>query len=124
MSRPHYVHSRREEPHIGPEWISIGVIVGPVGVKGAVRLKVFTDDLKAVLEKGAVTVFPEKHSTGEQRDCKLMHKIKVGYACQISGVSDRDHAESLKGLKLYVSRKSLPNIEEDGRYYYEDMKGL
>lgn len=124
MSRPHYVHSRRAEPEIGPEWISIGVIVGAVGVKGAVRLKVFTDDLEAVLKRGTVTLFPDQHSKGEQRDVKLMHRIKVGYACQISGVSDRDQAEALKGVKLYVSRENLPEIEEEGSYYYEDMEGL
>lgn len=124
MSRPQYVHSRREEPEIGPEWISIGVIVGAVGVKGAVRLKVFTDDLEAVLAQGDVTIFPDQYSKGEQRDVKLMHKIKVGYACQVSGVSDRDQAESLKGLKLYVARENLPEIEEEGSYYYEDMEGL
>ncbi|PCI32876.1 MAG: 16S rRNA processing protein RimM [Alphaproteobacteria bacterium] len=124
MSRPQYVHSRREEPEIGPEWISIGVIVGAVGVKGAVRLKVFTDDLEAVLLRGAVTIFPDQHSTGEKRDVTLMHKIKVGYACQISGLDDRDQAESLRGVKLYVPRDELPKIEEDGSYYYEDMEGL
>lgn len=124
MSRPQYVHSRREEPEIGPEWISIGVIVGAVGVKGAVRLKVFTNDLEAVLKRGSVTIFLNQQSTGEQCDVKLMHKIKVGYACQISGVNDRDQAESLKGVKLYVSREHLPKIEEDGSYYYEDMEGL
>lgn len=124
MSRPQYVHSRRAEPEIGPEWISIGVIVGAVGVKGAVRLKVFTDDLAAVLDRGAVTLFLDRHSTGEQRDCSLMHKIKVGYACQISGVEDRDQAEALRGVKLYVARENLPKIEEEGSFYYEDMEGL
>ena len=124
MSRPQYVHSRRAEPEIGPEWISIGVIVGAVGVKGAVRLKVFTDDLAAVLDRGAVTLFLDRHSTGEQRDCSLMHKIKVGYACQVSGVEDRDQAEALRGVKLYVARENLPKIEEEGSFYYEDMEGL
>ncbi|VAV90304.1 hypothetical protein MNBD_ALPHA01-2125, partial [hydrothermal vent metagenome] len=69
MPRPQYVHSRRAEPEIGPEWISIGVIVGAVGVKGAVRLKTFTDDLRAVLGRGMVTIFPDIDSRGERHDC-------------------------------------------------------
>lgn len=124
MSRPQYVHSRREEPEIGPEWISIGVIVGAVGVKGAVRLKVFSEDLEAILDRGPVTLFPDVRSTGEQVTCKLMHKIKVGYAVQLAGLTDRTEAEALKGVKLYVARDSLPDIEEDGSFYYEDMEGL
>jgi len=123
MPRPNYVHSRRAEPEIGPEWVSIGVIVGAVGVKGAVRLKTFADDLPSALSAGAVTVFPNTTSQGEQRDCKLMHKIKVGYACQISGIEDRNQAEAFRGVKLYVPRESLPEIE-DGSFYYEDMEGL
>jgi len=124
MSRPQYVHSRREEPDIGPEWISIGVIIGAVGVKGAVRLKVFTDDLAAILKRSPVTLFPDAQSPGEPHDCKLLHKIKVGYACQISGVTNRTEAETLKGVKLYIPRQGLPEIDEEGSYYYEDMEGL
>ncbi len=124
MSRPQYVHSRREEPEIGPEWISIGVIVGAVGVKGAVRLKVFTNDLESVLSRGPVTLFLDAYSKGTQHDAKLMHKIKVGYALQISGVEDRTQAEGLKGVKLYVARESLPEIEEEHSFYFEDMEGL
>lgn len=124
MSRPHYVHSRREEPEIGPEWIAIGVIVGAVGVKGAVRVKVFTDDLESALVQNAVTIFPDAKSKGEQYDCKLMHKIKVGYAVQMSGIIDRTAAEELKGVKLYIPRADLPEIEEDDSFYYEDMEGL
>jgi len=124
MSRPQYIHSRREEPEIGPEWVSVGVIVGAVGVKGAVRLKAFTDDLDSVLARGRVTIFRDRNSKATQHDVTIMHKIKVGYACQISGASDRTEAESLKGVKLYVSRENLPKIEEEGSFYYEDMEGL
>lgn len=124
MSRPSYVHSRRVEPDIDPKWIAVGVIVGAVGVKGAVRLKSFSDDLPMVLERGPVTVFPDRNSRGEQRNVKLMHRIKVGFACQLSGVQTRDGAEELKGLKLYIARENLPNLEEEDSYYHDDITGL
>ncbi len=100
------------------------MIVGAVGVKGAVRLKVFTNDLESVLSRGPVTLFLDAYSKGTQHDAKLMHKIKVGYALQISGVEDRTQAEGLKGVKLYVARESLPEIEEEDSFYFEDMEGL
>ena len=124
MSRPQYVHSRREEPEIGPEWVAIGVITGAVGLKGGVRLKVFTDDLSAALDSGKITIFPHVNSTGEKHDGTLMHKIKTGYAVKLSHIDDRNDAESLKGLKLYISRDRLPKIKEEGSFYYEDMEGL
>ncbi|NOZ42517.1 MAG: 16S rRNA processing protein RimM [Alphaproteobacteria bacterium] len=124
MSRSQYVHHRRAEPDIDPKWIAVGVIVGALGVKGAVRFKSFSDDLPAVFDRGPVRIFPDRHSTGEQRDAEVMHRIKIGYACQISGVSSRDDAEGLKGVKLYVAREELPEITEDGSYYHDDMTGL
>ena len=124
MSRPSYVHSRRAEPDIDPKWIAVGVVVGAVGVRGAVRLKSFSDNLAAVLERGPVTVFPDRNSSGEVRDVRLMHKIKAGYACQLSGVQTRDEAEAQKGLKLYIARENLPELEEEDSYYHDDITGL
>lgn len=124
MSRPHYVHSRRDEPEIDSGWLAVGVIVGAVGIKGAVRLKSFSDDVQAIFDRGPVTLFPDQHSQGQQRDVRLLHRIKAGYACQLSGVKTRDEAEEMKGVKLYVARENLPEIDQEDCYYYEDMTGL
>jgi len=124
MSRPNYVHARRREPEIDPRWIAVGVIVGAVGIKGAVRLKSFCDDLSAVFDRGPVTIFPDPHSPGELCSIHLMHQIKVGYACGISGIQTRDEAEALKGLKLYIARDNLPELEEEDSFYHDDITGL
>jgi 16S rRNA processing protein RimM len=42
---------------------------------------------------------------------------------KISGVEDRDAAEAIKGLDLYVSRGSLPKLDE-GEFYFSDLIGL
>jgi 16S rRNA processing protein RimM len=39
-------------------------------------------------------------------------------------VPDRDAAEKLTNIKLYVSRDRLPPVEDDETFYYADLIGL
>ena len=42
---------------------------------------------------------------------------------KISGIEDRNAAEAIRGLDLYVSRCSLPDLD-DGEFYFSDLIGL
>jgi 16S rRNA processing protein RimM len=42
---------------------------------------------------------------------------------QIDGITDRDTAESLRGLRLYIPRSRLPELEAE-TYYHADLIGL
>lgn len=124
MSRPQYVHSRREEPEIGPEWVSLGVITGASGLKGAVRLKVFAEDRASLTDFGPVSMFGRTLQDRQSFELKLLHNVKGGVAVHLSGITDRTMAEAIKGVKLYIERDALPAIEEDDSFYYEDLEGL
>jgi len=100
--------------------VCIGVIAGPHGVRGLVRIKSFTENPKAVADYGAAT-----DETG-----KVSYKLRiVGGASKgqvrvkLEGVDDRDAAEALKGTKLFVPRDVLPEPEED-EFYHADLIGL
>jgi len=41
----------------------------------------------------------------------------------LNGVADRNAAEALKGLRLYVSKDALPEPDED-EFYHADLLGL
>lgn len=41
----------------------------------------------------------------------------------LTGVGDRDTADALKGLRLYVARDALPPPEDD-EFYHSDLLGL
>ena len=116
--------SRGAEAAIGPEWVCIAAITGAQGVRGNVRLKVFTEDLASVADYGPVTLFTEEHPRGEKHKIQLLHSIKGGIAARLEGVKDRDRALALKGQKIYVEKGSLPDLEEDDSFYYEDLVGL
>ena len=42
---------------------------------------------------------------------------------RLKGVADRDAAEALKNLRLYVARERLPQPDDD-EFYYADLIGL
>ena len=42
---------------------------------------------------------------------------------QLSGIDDRDQAEALRGLRLYLPRAALPPPAEE-EYYHADLIGL
>lgn len=42
---------------------------------------------------------------------------------QIDGINDRDAAESLRGLRLYIPRSRLPELDAE-TYYHADLIGL
>lgn len=104
--------------------VCLGAVFGASGVRGAVRLKVFTEDLNAISGYGPVTVFSHNHPDGEKHKVKILHPVKGGVAATLKGVNDRNKAEALKGAKLYIEKSALPKLEEEDGFYFEDLVGL
>jgi 16S rRNA processing protein RimM len=99
--------------------ICVGVITGAQGVRGAVRIKSFT----AAPEDGAA-YGPVADETGERIFAlRAIGRAKGVVIATISGIADRDAAERLKGVRLYVARDRLPAPGEE-EYYHADLIGL
>jgi 16S rRNA processing protein RimM len=99
--------------------VCVGVIVGAHGVRGAVRIKSFTAEPKDVARYGPL------EDEGGERQVRLR---VVGSAtgvviARIAGVADRNQAEELRGLRLYLLRAALPPSGEE-EYYHADLIGL
>lgn len=66
--------------------------------------------------------------TGADGDAAISLTLKnpqgSHFLAEVEGVRDRTQAEALKGTELYVPREALPDIEEDGAYYIEDLIGM
>ena len=90
------------------------------GLRGEVRLRSFTQDPTAVTAYG-----PLESEDGTRRfTIEGLRPAKDAFVAQIAGVGDRDAAEKLTNLKLYVSRDRLPQIEDDDTFYHADLIGL
>ncbi|HWE73453.1 MAG TPA: ribosome maturation factor RimM [Stellaceae bacterium] len=97
----------------------LGIITGAHGIRGRVRVKSFTADPEAIAAYG-----PLSDESGARRfDLELTGAQKGVLIAYIKGVDDRNAAEALRGLRLYVNRAALPPPEED-EFYETDLIGL
>ncbi|HTL64414.1 MAG TPA: ribosome maturation factor RimM [Pseudolabrys sp.] len=102
------------------ERICVARIGAAHGVRGEVKLWSFTEDPAAVANYG-----PLETEDGKQRfEIEAMRPAKDHFVARIAGVSDRDAAERLRNLELYVPRARLPKINEQDTYYHADLVGL
>ena len=98
--------------------ILLGVVIGAQGLKGEVKVKTFTET-------------PEKlgaHGPLHTRDGRTLVVANVRTAkdaaiVSFESIADREAAESLKGVELYVPRNVLPHPAEH-EFYHADLIGL
>jgi len=101
----------------GERRIALAAVAGAHGVKGEVRLKLFSDSAKnlSVHEKLYV-------GDAERRLLAVRDSGKTAVA-RFEGVDDRSAAEALRGSLVELDRSALPALE-DGEYYHADLIGL
>ena len=97
--------------------IALAAVAGAHGIKGELRLKLFTDSLDNLARHKSVYI-----GDGE-RTLESVRPGSPGAIARIAGVSDRSAAEALRGSLLEVDRSALPPLEE-GEYYHSDLIGL
>lgn len=100
--------------------ILVGVFGAAHGVRGEIRLKSFTEDPAAIADYA-----PLSDEQGRRVFAiKTMRHVKDDiFVARIEGVNDRNAAEALTNLRLFVPRDRLPAAEE-GEYYHHDLIGL
>ena len=67
---------------------------------------------------------PLQDAQGRAVALSLRGPTKGGLLAAVAGVEDRDAAEAMRGVKLYVPREALPATDDDEEYYYADLVGL
>jgi 16S rRNA processing protein RimM len=90
------------------------------GVRGEVRLWSFTEDPMAVTGYGAL----ESEDGSRRFEIEAIRPAKGHLVARLSGIADRDAAEQLANLRLYVPRDRLPPVDEPETYYHADLVGL
>ena len=90
------------------------------GVRGEVKLWSFTEDPAAVARYG-----PLETKDGSRRfEIEALRPTKDHFVARIAGIGNRDAAEQLRNVELYIPRAKLPKIEEADTFYYADLIGL
>ena len=99
--------------------ILVGRIAAAHGLRGLVKLQSFTGEPAAIGRYG-----PLLDAAGKRRfEVTVQNLVKGGVVARIAGVEDRNAAEKLRGIELYLPREALPPAAE-GEYYHADLLGL
>jgi len=97
--------------------IALAAVAGAHGVKGELRLKLFTESIENLARHEVV------HVGGVERRLESVRAGPSGAIARLSGISDRSAAEALRGTLVEVDRSALPPLGE-GEYYHADLIGL
>ncbi len=97
------------------EWIEIGTIVAPQGLKGEVRVKTNSDFPERFEQPGARWLQCRKNNPPQSVELLEGYQIpgKNIYVVKLAGVKERQQAEALRGCKLFVPQSDRPVLAED-----------
>jgi 16S rRNA processing protein RimM len=103
-----------------PDRICVGQIGAAHGLRGEVRLRAFTQDPLAISTYGPL----ESEDGARQFAVETVRRGKDHLVVRLSGVADRDAAETLRNVRLYARRDRLPAPEDEDTFYHADLIGL
>jgi len=98
--------------------VLLGAIIGAQGLKGEVKVKTFTQSPDKLGAYG-----PLHTKDGTRYRVISVREAKDAAVVALEGVSDRNAAEALKGMELFVPRAALPK-EDAEEFYHADLIGL
>lgn len=96
--------------------VALAAVAGAHGVKGELRLKLFSAGVDSLSRHKKLFV------GGVERSLLAIREAKAPVA-RFEGIADRSAAEALRGSLVEVDRSRLPALE-DGEYYHADLIGL
>ena len=98
------------------DMVLVGVITGAHGIKGEVKLKSFTSEPLSIGRYG-----PVQSSSGRQFEITKLKAAKDDFIASLKSVNDRNEAETLKGVELFIARERLPKLKTHETYAHDLM---
>ena len=103
----------------GGGMVCVASVATAHGVRGALKLRCYTEEPESVAAYGPVFDAQGR----ELFHLTVIGSTKGGVIARAEGIGDRDAAEALRGLDLYVPRDRLPATDED-EFYVSDLVGM
>lgn len=100
--------------------IFLGTIGAAHGIKGEVRIASHTQDPEAIATYGPLAT-DRPGLTIVIETARLNKNVLVA---RLKGIRDRNQAEALNGVSLFVARDSLPETGDEDDFYHADLIGL
>lgn len=99
----------------------MGQVVAPFGIKGWLRLKVFTESPDSLT--GYPTWWLQQGNTWRGFSVTETQIGDKGLRAKLAEVDDRTAAEALRGCEVAIDKAEMPAAEE-GEFYWSELIGL
>lgn len=90
------------------------------GIRGEVKLWPFTEDPMAIANYRPL----ETEDGARHFEIETLRPAKDHLVARLKGIDNRDAAEMLRNVELFVARDKLPPIEEPDTFYHADLIGV
>lgn len=100
------------------EKICVGVITSANGVKGQVKIRCFTET-PADIANFNVIMDENNHTY----NIRMVTSKKDYIIAAVEGIQNRNQAETLRNIRLFINRNDLPELGND-EFYHADLIGL
>jgi 16S rRNA processing protein RimM len=99
------------------DYLIIGKVLRPFGIKGETKVLPITDDAVRFRDVGHVFL---KDGSGYRRSAVEQVKMSGNRVIlKLASVSSRDEAEALRNRLLYIDRQHAAPLDESSHYYYD-----
>jgi 16S rRNA processing protein RimM len=107
------------------EWLELGRVGAPYGIKGWVHVQSFTNPPEKLLKYRSWTLAGPTGSAVETSALKVVEGRTQGsgLVARLEGIEDRDRAALLQGSMIRVARSALPKLRRR-EFYQADLIGL
>jgi 16S rRNA processing protein RimM len=125
--------SGMDDPPFPEDAIEVGRIIGAWGIQGWIRVQPFSADPKALFSSRRWFLRPSESprpaapgvSAPLPGLLRITHSKQQGdgVVAAAQEIPDRNAAEAMKGLRVFIARSSFPTPASD-EYYWVDLVGL
>jgi 16S rRNA processing protein RimM len=107
------------------DFVVMGRVLGPFGVKGWLKIRPFTQVVGALLDYPQWWIQAKDGPADQWRQVVPVegHEHGVTLLVRLEGMTGRDQAIQLMGARIAVGRATLPEPGE-GEYYWADLLGM
>jgi 16S rRNA processing protein RimM len=101
------------------DWVCVAMVAGAHGLRGALKLRCFTARAEDVAAYGPVF----DRCGNRLFELQVVGPAPGGVLARADRIEDRNAAEALRGIELFVPRAALPPLPAD-EFYYTDLEGM
>ncbi len=100
--------------------VNIGRLTAAVGLKGEIKALTYAEDSENLHEGTLICL--ERNNIIEKYTVTAVRYQKNRPVLRLKGVADRDAAEALRNMEIYIPETDLEELPE-GEYYIRDLIG-